>query len=190
VLTLDRAALWGEEIALHEDGVAKAPGNPRTRLNLGVTYLNRGQVDKALESLQIAKQLYDRGESVQAFPRIGAFIHYNLGAVLYTRKQYDLAEPQLRRSLELGGQYLALRPMGNFLLARIAVARGDYKTAITRFQEALKFQDNAEWRVQLADAYLKSGDRKMAIATLQSALLKYPTNPRATAALQKIQSGT
>ena len=27
-------------IALHEDGVAKAPGNPRVRLNLGVTYLN------------------------------------------------------------------------------------------------------------------------------------------------------
>jgi hypothetical protein len=35
-LTVQRALLWGDAIALHEDGVAKAPTNPRVRLNLGV----------------------------------------------------------------------------------------------------------------------------------------------------------
>jgi tetratricopeptide (TPR) repeat protein len=188
VVTWQRATLWGDAIALHEDGVAKAPGNPRTRLNLGVTYLNLGKVDKALESLQTAKQLYDRGESVQAFPRIGAFIHYNLGAVLYTRKQYDAAEPQLKRSLELGGHYLALRPMGNYLLAKIALARGDTKSAISRLNEAIKYQDSADWRVELANAYLQSGDRNMAISTLQFGLRRFPDNPKLTAALQKIQA--
>ncbi len=44
---------------------------------------------RAYETLLEAKRIYDRGESVQAFPRIGAFIHYNLGAVLYARKDYD-----------------------------------------------------------------------------------------------------
>lgn len=186
--TWQRATLWGDAIALHEDGVAKAPGNPRTRLNLGVTYLNLGKIDQARESLQTAKQLFDRGESIQAFPRIGAFIHYNLGAVLYTQKQFDAAEPQLRRALELGGQYLALRPMGNYLLAKIALARNDPQRAITHLKEAVKYQDSADWRVELANAYLLVGDRKNAIATLQFGLRRFPNNAKLTAALQKIQA--
>jgi hypothetical protein len=35
---------------------------------------------------------------------------------MYSREEYDRAEPELRRSLELGGQYLALRPMALMLL--------------------------------------------------------------------------
>src|SRR5207253_1220388 len=59
-LTYERAVLWGDPVALHEDGVAKAPGNPRVRLNLGVTYLNLGQQEKAYQTLLVAKTLYDR----------------------------------------------------------------------------------------------------------------------------------
>src|SRR6185369_3347981 len=173
-LTLQRALLWGDAIALHEDGVAKAPTNPRVRLNLGVTYLNSGKREQAYRTLLDAKQIYDSHESVQAFPRIGAFIQYNLGAVMYSREEYDRAEPELRRSLELGGQYLALRPMALMLLSRIEARRADWKGAARDMKEALQYQDNPEWRVDLAQMQFNSGDRAAAQKTLKDFLFKNP----------------
>lgn len=178
-LTWQRAALWGDAIALHEDGVRRAPGNPRTRLNLGVTYLNSGDPERAYTELLEAKRVYDRGESVQCFPRIGAFIHYNLGAVQFSRKQYAEAEPQLQRSLELGGHYLALRPMANMLLSRIAAQRGDWKEAISHMEEALKYREEPDWQVDLAQYQLKSGNRIGASMILDAILKKRPGTPRA-----------
>ena len=186
-LTYERAALWGDPIALHEDGVAKAPGNPRVRLNLGVTYLNLGQQEKAYQTLLEAKTLYDRQESLQAFPRIGAFIQYNLGAVLYTRKEYDRAEPELRRSIDLGGQYLALRPMAYMLLSRIAAQRNDWHAAADNMQEALKYQDTPDWRIDLAQMQRRAGDHNAAVTTLQQTVLAYPGNQRATGLLAQWQ---
>jgi Tfp pilus assembly protein PilF len=177
--TWQRAVLWGDAIALHEDGVRRAPGNPRMRLNLGVTYLNTGDAQRAYETLTEAKRLYDRGESVQAFPRIGAFIHYNLGAVLMARKEYDEAEAQLQRSLELGGQYLALRPMANMLLSRIAAQRGDWKGAIARLTEALKYRDEPDWVVDMVQMKLKAGDTLAANMQLNTLLKQHPGLPRA-----------
>jgi tetratricopeptide (TPR) repeat protein len=177
--TWQRAALWGDAIALHHDGVAKAPDNPRMRLNLGVTMLNKGDPEGAYQTLVEAKRLYDRGESVHAFPRIGAFIHYNLGAVLFARKQYDEAEPQLERSLELGGQYLALRPMAKMLLSRASAQRGDWPQAIERLEEALKYQDNPDWRVDLAQLQLRAGKTVGARLVLDATLKQYPGFARA-----------
>jgi tetratricopeptide (TPR) repeat protein len=187
-LTYERATLWGDAIALHEDGVAKAPGNPRVRLNLGVTYLNLGQQQKAYETLHEAKTLYDRGESLQAFPRIGAFIQYNLGAVLYARKDYAQAEPELRRSIELGGQYLALRPMAYMLLSRIAAQRKDWPAAATDMKEAVKYQDNVDWRIDLAQMQRNAGKHDEATATLQQALRVHPDSQRATKLLEQWQA--
>jgi len=186
LLSYQRAQLWGDAIALHEDGVAKAEGNPRVRLNLGVTYLNSKQTERAYETLSVAKVLYDRQESINAFPRIGAFIHYNLGAVLFSRKEPDKAEPELRRSIELGGQYLALRPMAFMLLSRIAAQRGDWPTAATDMEEAVKYQDNLDWRIDLAQMQYQAGDPKTARGNLRMVLRTSPNNPRALALLDEI----
>ena len=187
-LTLQRALLWGDAIALHEDGVAKAPTNPRVRLNLGVTYLNTGNREQAYRTLLEAKTIYDSHESVQAFPRIGAFIQYNLGAVMYSREEYDRAEPELRRSLELGGQYLALRPMALMLLSRIEARRADWKGAARDMKEALQYQDNPEWRVDLAQMQFNSGDRAAAQKTLKNFLFQNPNHERAKALAAKVNS--
>jgi len=186
LLTVWRAQLWGDAIALHEDGVARAPGNPRVRLNLGVTYLNLGQQERAYETLNEAKRLYDRGESLHAFPRIGAFIQYNLGAVLFARNELERAESELRRSLDLGGHYLALRPMAKMLLSRIAAGKGDWKAAAEDLREALKYQDNPDWRVDLAEMLRHDGQLIAARMTLQQTLKAYPGNQRATALLAKM----
>ena len=163
------------------------PGNPRTRLNLGVTYLNAGQPERAYETLLVAKMLYDRQESVNAFTRIGAFIEYNLGAVLFARKEYEKAETALRRSIELGGQYLALRPMAFMLLSRIESQRGNWKAAAANMKEAVKYQDSAEWRFDLAQLQMRAGDAAGARASLQHALRLQPGHPRAKAALDEMK---
>ncbi len=186
VLTAERAALWGDPIALHEDGVAKAPANPRVRLNLGVTYLNLGQQQRAYETLLVAKTLYDRHVSINAFPRIGAFIQYNLGAVLFARGEPDRAEPELQGSLVTGGHYLALRPMAYMLLSRIAAQRGNWQEAAANMQEALKYQDNPDWRVDLAHMLRQAGDPTAARTTLQQTLQAYPGQPRAAKLLAQI----
>ena len=188
LLTWQRATLWGDAIALHRDGVAKAPDNPRMRLNLGVTYLNNSDPEGAYTTLVEAKRLYDRGESVHAFPRIGAFIHYNLGAVLFARKQYAAAEPELERSLELGGQYLALRPMALMLLSRTAAQQDNWDLAIERLSEALKYQDNADWRVDLAQMHLRAGKPIGARMILDSALQQYPNSQRARDMLARMDA--
>ncbi len=178
-LTWQRAALWGDDIALQEDGVRRAPGNPRARLNLGVSYLNRGQYERAYATLVEAKRLYDTQQSVQAFPRIGAFIHYNLGAVLVAQKHYQQAEPQIARSLELGGQYLALRPMAFFLRSRIAAQRGEWSVAADHMREALRYRDEPSWRVDFARYTLQSGNPIGARLIIDSALQAYPGYQRA-----------
>jgi tetratricopeptide (TPR) repeat protein len=151
-----------------------------------VTYLNMHQQQQAYATLLEAKRLYDRQESIHAFPRIGAFIQYNLGAVMFARAEFDRAETELERALELGGQYLALRPMAKMLLSRVAAQRGDWKKATEELKEALKYQDNPDWRVDLAEMQRRGGQIPAARATLQQTLRTYPGNQRATALLAQI----
>ncbi len=190
-LTLARARLWGDAIALHEDGVAKAPENPRVRLNLGVIYMNLGRLDDAEEQLQAAKRLYDSGESLQAFKRIGAFIHYNLGALLYLKKRYEESAVELRRALELGGEYLALRPMALYILARIAVHDEQWEAAIKRYQAALKInRRNADWHAELAFAFLENGEPAKARQSAQVALRLQPKHAGALKVLAQLKKKT
>jgi Tfp pilus assembly protein PilF len=186
-LTVARARLWGDPVALHEDGVAKAPKNPRVRLNLGVTYMNLGRLDEAEKQLQVAKRLYDSGQSLQAFTRIGAFIHYNLGAILFLRSKYEESAVELRRALELGGQYLALRPMAFYILAQIAARKQQWGTAIKRYEAALKIDKrNADWHAELAFAFLMNGQRAKARRSAQLALRLQPKHPGALKVLAQL----
>ncbi len=188
-LTYTRAALWGDAVALHVDGATKAPKNPRLRLNLGVTYLNLNRLDDAERELAEAKRLYDTKESIHAFQRIGAFIHYNLGAVLYLRQRYADAAPQLERSLELGGEYLALRPMALYLLGRIAAHDQQWPLAVTRYQEAIKYNaNNPVWYVDLAQALAANNDQAQARQTLEQLLFRYPNFKPAVDLLNKLRA--
>ncbi len=189
VLTFERAALWGDAIALHQDGVAKAPANPRLRLNLGVTYLNLGKLAEAEVKLREAERLYERGESVHAFRRIGAFLHYNLGAVLFLRGKDGEASAELARSLQMGGEYQALRPMAFYLLGQIAARQGEWATAAERLQEAVRFQpERLEWAIELAEAQANSGQVPLARQTLGRVLRRDPKNQPAAQLLRQLQA--
>jgi TolA-binding protein len=59
---------------------------------------------------------------------------------------------------------------------------------VADLSEALKYQDNPDWRVDLAEMQRQSGDVPAARATLQRALKTYPGNQRAAALLTKINA--
>ena len=166
-LTNARANLWGDDLALHLDAVAKSPNSPRVRLNLGVVYLNTQHVADARRELFEAQRLYDLGESIHAFPRIGAFIYYNLGAVLYVEQEFEKADQELKRALEIGGNYLALRPMAYLIRGHIARNRGDWATTERYLEEAVKYnRDHPDWFLVLAEAQLKQDKPRQAQVTL------------------------
>jgi Flp pilus assembly protein TadD len=141
--------------------------------------MNLGKLAEAERELAEAKRLYDLGESIHAFDRIGAFIYYNLGAVQYLRGEIHQAPAQLERSLEMGGQYLALRPMALYILGRIAFANRQWGEAVKRFSEALKYNNfNPGWFVELAGAQLQWGRPGLARMTLEQGLKVHPNNPQ------------
>lgn len=187
VMTSERAALWGDDVALHRDGVAKAPGNPRVRLNLGVTYLNLGRLDEAAVELTEAKRLYDEGKSIHAFRRIGAFIHYNLGAVLFMRGDHAGAAREIERALQLGGEYLALRSMGMLLLGRVAESEENWPLAAARYEEALRHNRNPDWYVDLARTQMKAGKHDDALKSVQAALRLAPEHAAAVELRAELQ---
>ena len=186
LLTTARAAVWANPIALYEDGVAKAPGNPRVRMNLGATYLGREDYDAAYQTLLEAKALYEDGESIQAFPRVGAFIYYNLGAVLYLRGEYDSAESELRHALDLGGQYLSMRPVALRLLGYVAAQRKDWAKASTYLERSLADEYNPDVGVDLARMQIEDGRPDQARDTLRMVLSQHPDHARAVDLLQSL----
>jgi tetratricopeptide (TPR) repeat protein len=184
-LTYERAVLWGDPIALHE---ATSPRHREsTSASIRRDLLESRPAGEAYQTLLEARP-YDRPESLPFFPCICSFFQYTVVAVLYSRNQYSRAEPELRRSIVLGGQYLALRPMAYMLLSRIAAQRGDWPAAATAMQEAIKYQDNVEWRIDLAQMQRHAGDRSAANTTLLQTIQAYPGNQRAAALLAQWQA--
>jgi tetratricopeptide (TPR) repeat protein len=166
-VTRARATQWGDHLVLYEDAVKKSPGSPRVRLNLGVVHLNAGRRDEAHDVLFEAKRLYDEGKSIHAFPRIGAFIHYNLGAILYIREEFDKSMEEMRRAIEIGGHYVALRPRSYAVIGHIYRHRNNYAAAEEAFTEALKYnRDHPEWMHSLADVQIEQGKIPEARQTL------------------------
>ncbi len=165
--TRARATLWGDHLLMYEDTVRKSPGSPRVRLNLGVIHLNAGRHDKAHEVLFEAKRIFDEGKSIHAFPRIGAFINYNLGAIQFIRQEYDDSLRYMRDAIEVGGHYVALRPRAYSVIAHVYMIQEDYPAAEEAFKEALKFDhDHPEWMQALANAQISQGKAKEARQTL------------------------
>jgi tetratricopeptide (TPR) repeat protein len=76
--------------------LAKYPGSgPYVYSLLGVEYLRMEQISEAVEALQQAVKLLPHDASN----------HANLGLALVSKGEYDCAEPELKRALELDPHY-------------------------------------------------------------------------------------
>ena len=85
-----RSRLWGDEVLLWEDTVAKSPTKLKAHNNLGLAYLRQNRLDEAVDQFHKALEIYPRS----------AGAHASLGLVHLTRNQPKLAVESLLRALE------------------------------------------------------------------------------------------
>jgi len=174
-LTVSRAATWGDAQALYEDGVAKAPHNPRARLNLGVIYLNLDRLDPALSEMREAQRLSLLRVSTHAHRDTVAFLDYNLGVVLSRLGESAEASVHLERVLRRGGRYPELRPGAEEQLR-----------AIRREWRAWPEAKQTQWMVEVARAHLKLGEIEQARHVLVRTLRRDPEQQEAAALLARL----
>jgi hypothetical protein len=122
-----RNRVWNDPLTLWQDTVRKQPGNPRAHTNLGIRYLQRGNVHEARLALETALDLIAADESTHAIPRHGAFAathlalaYLELGDAVAARAAYEVAQ-------ELGaGTYGELHePLQRVARTLTAVGQGD-----------------------------------------------------------------
>jgi len=203
-LTFRRAAAYSSEVALWTDTVAKAPGNPYSRNNLGIALASAGRTAEAIGQLEtviredgnyaeahdnLGLALAESGRLPEAIAEYGNAIRLkgdypeaiaNLGVALAASGRYLDAIEQFQRAVELKPEYMAAR---NNLAAALATV-GRLPEAIAQYRRVLE-QDpaSAETLYNLGNSLAKSGQWGEAAASYGRAVELQPKNADAQANL-------
>jgi tetratricopeptide (TPR) repeat protein len=121
-LTVARVAVWGDEVALWEDAVAKAPQSPIGHLNLGSAYARTGDAERAVGSYRRALAVVPTSQPAYA----------NLGRLFHGRGEY----PQAREALEAAVRLDPADVRSAVTLALVLDASGDASGADALFRRA------------------------------------------------------
>jgi len=131
------------------------PSHAFTRRRFAMLLAARGRLPEAIATAQEATQI----EPQSPWHAIG------LGGVYYYARDYDKAEAEARRALELSPNL----PVPIFLLGQVAAARGRYDDATKLVRTALAGSDLAGWQAELARMTAAAG-RADEVKTLVAAL--------------------
>lgn len=156
-----------------EEVLRRDPGDTRANTQMGVWWRQRGDNKKAAEHLRraIKRQTkdYTRPKDCEAL--------YNLGLILKEEGKIEHAMDTLYRAV---WNYTYNSP-GNYQLAQIYVALGDYEMAIDRLDEALIYNANNYNALNLKATVLrKQGKKEDALKCVNLVLAGNPLNTYAT----------
>jgi tetratricopeptide (TPR) repeat protein len=164
-------SLVGRQIAGAEAAVKQAPNNVQTRLQLAAAYLQDKRPDDALKQYdEILKA--EKGNRTALLGRGGVLIAKGdlAAAAVSYHKITDVAAK---------GEYAGADPQAqeaHYYLGSIAVRQGKTKDAIKELQAALRIdRADSDALYLLGVAQLKEGEPKLAVASLNQALLFVPT---------------
>lgn len=127
-----RNAVWRDPLSLWADAVKKAPYSVTAHLGLGLTFLNKGQIEEAIEELKKAKEINPRD----------AYLRYYLGVAFYDWKVYDKAIIEFRAVWNMGVDSPVGKPMIDtyfYAIARSFIAHGDIEKGRELLKEAGRF---------------------------------------------------
>jgi Tfp pilus assembly protein PilF len=162
--TVQRNAVWRDEISLWSDAAAKAPGGATGHINLGVGYLHAGDLGRAEASFRRALVVDP------AHP----LVYYNLGQVALRREHADEARAWFRRALALAPRSWE----AHYALGEAEMAGGRLEDAATAFGQAVALNPrDAKAHARLGVLAQQVGDDASAEAAYLTALRDDPDNP-------------
>jgi tetratricopeptide (TPR) repeat protein len=154
--------------------------NPAAHMYLGTAYATGGQMDDALEELQIAK--YQDPDN--------ASVHYQMGQVYEKQGNAAAAIEAYQQALSLKPELSAARRK----LAGYLEQRGDFSNALSHYRTLLETEGESgaeNWPLtdHIARLALRSGQPRMAVKAYRGWLNAHPDDRQAQAALShaKIQ---
>lgn len=196
--TISRNRVWQDEAALWEDAVSKNPGSHWARNSLGMAYLARGELSKAVDQLKsalrirpghsptkinLAVALARQGRLKDASAMLEEVLSanpndfealYNMSLVLAREGRLDDAAIRLRKAL-------AIRPandQANATMGRILMAKGNIQDALPYIRKAIKSNpSNPEALFLMAGIHEREGDYNKALEEYGKALRLNPQDP-------------
>jgi tetratricopeptide (TPR) repeat protein len=123
--TYARNEVWLNEETLWYDVTQKSPRNGRGLMNYGITQMEKGRYDRALEYFDRAKQ----------YTPFYPYLYINLGIAREALNQHAIAEQHFRKAIDLAGSDAQPRfYYGRYLMnrGRIAESAGQLQAAVDR----------------------------------------------------------
>jgi Flp pilus assembly protein TadD len=156
---------WDKAVEQLKAAIALYPDFALAHSELGVLYIMLKQPDKAVEALREAvklmpddyatlltygRALYDKqrfSEAEEQFRKsleknhASPFAHFYLGISLLKRRDYEVAEKELKSAVEFGGDQI---PLAHYYLGGIYWGKREYKQAADELETYLHLSPNAE----------------------------------------------
>ena len=193
----DRETLW-------TDTLAKNPNCWLGYNNLGLTFLEKGQAEEALEQFQKALEInpnyaeahtnlglafFQKGQAEEALEQFqkaleinpnNAEAHTNLGNALFRSGQLSEAIAQLQRTVQIYPDYA----VGHYNLGVAFFQEGKFDEAIAQFEKAVEINPNyAEAHANLGNALFRKEQLTEAIEQFEIAIKINPKFAQARANL-------
>jgi tetratricopeptide (TPR) repeat protein len=165
-LTWHQCGMYAGEETLWRATLAQNPGCRMAHNNLGLFYLQTGELEKAIAEYR---------EALETAPDY-AEARNNLGFALFKKGEFNEAIAQYRKALEINPDYAeALNNLGNALRPK-----GDLEDAIAQYRKALEINpDFADAHLNLGVALAQKGQTDEAIAQCRKALEINPASAEA-----------
>jgi tetratricopeptide (TPR) repeat protein len=173
--TYQRNAVWGDEVALWQDCVAKSPEKARPHNNLAQVLVERDLIEAAIPHLQIALKIKPDYEEA----------HYNLGYAYIRQDRLDAGIHHLNEALRLYPKnYMAHNNLGVAYLLQ-----GRLREAGAHFEEAVRIKPGyAVAHNNLGVVLRKQGKLEAAARHFAEALRLDPANAQARRNLEETRA--
>jgi tetratricopeptide (TPR) repeat protein len=160
-LAAARNTVWKSPFSLWGDTVAKSPRKARPNNNLGMAWLEGGDMDRAMRYLKT---------SVALEPTY-APAYNNIGYIYYNRGELDRA----REAFQLTLKYMPKNSNAHYNLGNVYFDRKRLDDAIAQYQRAIALRpDYARARYNLGNAYFDQGKFDRALASYRKVIAITP----------------